>query len=91
MLAFLENLELRGRPALVLACLAARAFIGVIDYVTGFEIMFSVALLSAQQAYQQALIAFVQAQANRLSDTAALFQALGGGWWNRPEFSQSRP
>jgi NodT family efflux transporter outer membrane factor (OMF) lipoprotein len=42
------------------------------------------ALLSAQQAYQQALIARVQAQANRLSDTAALFQALGGGWWNRP-------
>jgi hypothetical protein len=26
-----------------------------------------------------------QAQAARLSDTAALFQALGGGWWNRPE------
>jgi NodT family efflux transporter outer membrane factor (OMF) lipoprotein len=42
------------------------------------------ALLSAQQAYQQALISRVQAQANRLSDTAALFQALGGGWWNRP-------
>ena len=42
------------------------------------------ALLSAQQAYQQALIARVQAQGNRLSDTAALFQALGGGWWNRP-------
>jgi len=42
------------------------------------------ALLSAQQAYQQALVARVQAQANRLSDTAALFQALGGGWWNRP-------
>ena len=42
------------------------------------------ALLTAQQAYQEALIARVQAQANRLSDTAALFQALGGGWWNRP-------
>jgi outer membrane protein TolC len=42
------------------------------------------ALLSAQQAYQQTLIGRVQAQANRLSDTAALFQALGGGWWNRP-------
>jgi NodT family efflux transporter outer membrane factor (OMF) lipoprotein len=42
------------------------------------------ALLSAQQAYQQTLITRVQAQANRLSDTAALFQALGGGWWNRP-------
>jgi hypothetical protein len=25
----------------------------------------------------------VQAQAARFSDTAALFQALGGGWWNR--------
>jgi hypothetical protein len=25
------------------------------------------------------------AQANRLSDTAALFQALGGGWWNRAD------
>lgn len=42
------------------------------------------ALLNAQQAYQQAVIARVQSQANRLSDTAALFQALGGGWWNRP-------
>lgn len=41
------------------------------------------ALLSAQQAYQQTLITRVQAQANRLADTAALFQALGGGWWNR--------
>jgi len=26
----------------------------------------------------------VQARASRLADTAALFQALGGGWWNRP-------
>ncbi len=42
------------------------------------------ALLSAQQAYQQTLIARVQAQANRFADTAALFQALGGGWWSRP-------
>ena len=40
-------------------------------------------LLSAEQSYEQALINLVQAQANRYSDTAALFQALGGGWWNR--------
>jgi NodT family efflux transporter outer membrane factor (OMF) lipoprotein len=40
-------------------------------------------LLVAQQTYLQAVIAVVQARANRLSDTAALFQALGGGWWNR--------
>ena len=42
------------------------------------------ALLSAEQAYQQARINLVQAQASRYADTAALFQALGGGWWHRP-------
>lgn len=40
-------------------------------------------LLTAEQAYQQAKLNQVQAQANRLADSAALFQALGGGWWNR--------
>jgi NodT family efflux transporter outer membrane factor (OMF) lipoprotein len=40
-------------------------------------------LLNAQRSYQQALLALVQAQAARYADTAALFQALGGGWWNR--------
>jgi NodT family efflux transporter outer membrane factor (OMF) lipoprotein len=44
-----------------------------------------VALLNAEQAYQQAEIGLAQAQANRYSDTAGLFQALGGGWWNLPE------
>jgi outer membrane protein TolC len=42
------------------------------------------AVLSAQQAYRQALLARVQAQAFRLSDTVALFQALGAGWESRP-------
>jgi len=42
-------------------------------------------LLTQEIAYQQAAIALVQAQAARLSDTAALYQALGGGWWNRVE------
>ena len=41
-------------------------------------------LLNAQQTYLNAVIAVVQARAARLSDTAALYQALGGGWWNRP-------
>jgi NodT family efflux transporter outer membrane factor (OMF) lipoprotein len=40
-------------------------------------------LLNAQRRYQQARISLVQAQATRYADTAALFQALGGGWWNR--------
>lgn len=39
-------------------------------------------LIAAQQAYQQARIALIQAQAARLTDTVALFQALGGGWWS---------
>jgi outer membrane protein TolC len=42
-------------------------------------------LLTAEQTYQQTRISLVQAQANRFSDTAALFQALGGGWWNRSD------
>jgi NodT family efflux transporter outer membrane factor (OMF) lipoprotein len=47
------------------------------------------ALLNAEQAYQQAVINLVQAQANRYADTAALFQALGGGWWNRPDLPKN--
>ena len=47
------------------------------------------ALLSAEQTYQQALINLVQAQSNRYADTAALFQALGGGWWNRAEIPKN--
>ena len=43
------------------------------------------ALLSSEQAYQQALINRIQMQASRYADTAALFQALGGGWWNQKE------
>jgi NodT family efflux transporter outer membrane factor (OMF) lipoprotein len=44
-----------------------------------------VTVLNAEQAYNTAALSSVQAQANRYADTAALFQALGGGWWNRKE------
>jgi NodT family efflux transporter outer membrane factor (OMF) lipoprotein len=40
-------------------------------------------LLTAQQTYLQAVIQVVQARQARLADTVALYQALGGGWWNR--------
>jgi NodT family efflux transporter outer membrane factor (OMF) lipoprotein len=50
--------------------------VGYVNYLT---------LLSAQQTYQQALATRVQAQATRFGDTAALYQALGGGWWHRDE------
>ncbi|MDE3061015.1 MAG: efflux transporter outer membrane subunit [Pseudomonadota bacterium] len=48
--------------------------VGAINYLS---------MLDAERSYQQARIGLVQAQAARLADTAALFQALGGGWWNR--------
>jgi NodT family efflux transporter outer membrane factor (OMF) lipoprotein len=50
--------------------------LGSIDYLP---------VLTAEQQYQQALINRIQAQAARYSDTAALFQALGGGWWHTTE------
>jgi NodT family efflux transporter outer membrane factor (OMF) lipoprotein len=60
---------------------ARRQFqLGAITYLT---------LLNAEQTYQQAHIALVQAQAARFSDTAALFQALGGGWWNRADVASA--
>ncbi|GAB2553415.1 efflux transporter outer membrane subunit [Rhodanobacter koreensis] len=42
-----------------------------------------VAMLNAEQTWRQAEITLAQARANRYADTVALFQALGGGWWNR--------
>ena len=39
--------------------------------------------LAAAMVYQQAVLTEVQARATRLGDSAALYQALGGGWWNR--------
>jgi outer membrane protein TolC len=43
----------------------------------------SLATLTQEQLYLTALVTRVLAQAARFADTAALFQALGGGWWNR--------
>jgi NodT family efflux transporter outer membrane factor (OMF) lipoprotein len=39
-------------------------------------------VLIADYQYQQAALGFIQAMGQRLQDTAALFVALGGGWWN---------
>jgi outer membrane protein TolC len=44
-------------------------------------------LLNAETTYQQSLLTRVQAQASRYGDTIALFQALGGGWWNRTQIA----
>jgi NodT family efflux transporter outer membrane factor (OMF) lipoprotein len=41
------------------------------------------AVLNSQTQYQQAKINLIQAQADRYTTTAALYAAIGGGWWNR--------
>jgi outer membrane protein TolC len=48
----------------------------------------AIPVLNAEQADETAAGALAQARAARLADTAALFQALGGGWWNRTDIPQ---
>jgi NodT family efflux transporter outer membrane factor (OMF) lipoprotein len=44
-------------------------------------------VLTSEQSYQNAAVGLVKARAQRYADTAALFQALGGGWWNRTDLT----
>jgi NodT family efflux transporter outer membrane factor (OMF) lipoprotein len=64
---------------------AARESLEVTQQQLKFGAVNYVQLFNAQRQYSLAKFALVQAQAARYADTAALFQALGGGWWNRPE------
>ena len=50
--------------------------VGGVSYVT---------VLNTQRLFLEARQNRVQAQAARYSDSAALFQSLGGGWWNRKD------
>jgi len=68
------NAEARKSTASAFELAKKQREIGAISEVT---------LLAAEQAYLQAQVGWIQARANRLSDAAALYQALGGGWWNR--------
>jgi len=65
------------------ADVAARKSFELARHQREFGTISLVTLLNAEQTYNQAELALVQAQANRYADTAGLFQALGGGWWNR--------
>ena len=47
-------------------------------------------VLNAEQTFQQARINLIQAQEDRYADTAALFQALGGGWWHRADLTKDK-
>jgi NodT family efflux transporter outer membrane factor (OMF) lipoprotein len=69
---------------------AARA-LRLVRYQDRYGQVSRLAVLSAEQTYQQAELARVSAAANRYADTAALFEALGGGWWNRTETTPRQP
>jgi NodT family efflux transporter outer membrane factor (OMF) lipoprotein len=64
---------------------AARATLALTEQQFRLGSVNYLALLVAQRQYQLNQVSLVQAQAARYADSAALFLALGGGWWNRPE------
>lgn len=68
---------------------AAKATLEITQYQLKDGYNNTLALLQAEQAYQQAHIALLQAEASRYADTAALFQALGGGWWHRTDLGDA--
>lgn len=72
--------DARSVQAAIKAENAARASLDIVQKQLALGQINQVTLLNAQQAYFNTAIARVQADANRLSDTAALFMALGGGW-----------
>jgi NodT family efflux transporter outer membrane factor (OMF) lipoprotein len=59
---------------------AAKASLDIVQKQLNAGQVNQLAVLNAQQTYLTASVARVQAEAGRLSDTAALFMALGGGW-----------
>jgi NodT family efflux transporter outer membrane factor (OMF) lipoprotein len=67
---------------------AAKA-LHIVQYQQRYGEVSALVELNAEQTYAQAELAVVQAQAARYSDTVALFQALGGGWWKRTETAGS--
>jgi len=75
--------DARAFRAAVVAERAAAKSLDIVRKQLEYGQVNSVIVLNAQQTYLQALLTRIQAQANRYSDTVALFQALGGGWWNR--------
>jgi outer membrane protein TolC len=63
---------------------AAAASLEISRYQVSVGATSYLSVLNAQQTYSQAVIGLAQARAARYADTVALFQSLGGGWWNRP-------
>jgi NodT family efflux transporter outer membrane factor (OMF) lipoprotein len=62
--------------------------IAQIQYASGAISFLS--LLNAENSLAQLKVALIQAQTARFTDTAALYQALGGGWWHRADVATVR-
>jgi len=77
--------DAKSLSASVAAEVAARKTLDMTQQQLALGFVNALVLLNAEQAYQQASIARIQAQATRYTDTAALFQALGGGWEGEKE------
>jgi NodT family efflux transporter outer membrane factor (OMF) lipoprotein len=74
------QVDTRAVQASVRAEIAAKASLDIVQKQLDAGQVNQLAVLNAQQTYLTASVSRVQAEANRLSDTAALFMALGGGW-----------
>jgi NodT family efflux transporter outer membrane factor (OMF) lipoprotein len=72
--------DARAVQAAIKAEDSAKASLAIVQQQLTLGQITQVTVLNAQQAYLNASIIRVQATATRLSDTAALFMALGGGW-----------
>jgi len=70
---------------------AAKANLELIERQYELGAVSYLALVIARRDYQKTQISVISAQAQRYADTAALFQALGGGWWKREETSTGQP
>lgn len=76
--------DARGAAATAAAERAASGYFELVRKQQDLGAVSPVIVLTAEQSYRQAQVAAIQARASRYADTVALFQALGGGWWNRP-------
>ena len=72
--------DARGTQAAVHSEETAKASLDIVEQQLNAGQVNQLAVLNAQQTYLNAVVARVQAEANRRADTAALFMALGGGW-----------
>jgi len=72
--------DARAMKAAVHAEETAKASLDIVEKQLNAGQVNQLQVLNAQQTYLNAVITRVLAEANRLSDTAALFTALGGGW-----------